>query len=180
MSNALKYAVLPGQVFQAAKATALFSNEPARSIFRVTWYLPLGFSWSCLVSLGSRLLVTRITIKLIFVRQTQQYTPCPKKTTSVITVQRNFRRQFEVDPPILNLCTVEKNFDLLPNFWYIKDSNITSGAQRKIFEKGTIFFGHPVFKMSVKLGTVTLRPPVKSLVSVSPRCISCSWKRIIT
>ena len=36
---------------------------------------------------------------------------------------------------------VEKNFDLLPNFWYIKDSNITSGAQRKIFEKGTIFFG---------------------------------------
>jgi aminopeptidase-like protein len=30
------------------------------------------------------------------------------------------------------------------NFWYIKDSNITSGAQRKIFEKGTLFFGHPV------------------------------------
>jgi hypothetical protein len=24
---------------------------------------------------------------------------------------------------------------------YIKDSNITSGAQRKIFENGTIFFG---------------------------------------
>jgi len=46
----------------------------------------------------------------------------------------------------LNLCKVEKkNFDLLPNFWYIKDSNITSGAQRKIFEKGTIFFGHPVY-----------------------------------
>jgi hypothetical protein len=37
------------------------------------------------------------------------YTPCPKKTTSVITAQRNFRRQFEVDPPILNLCKVEKN-----------------------------------------------------------------------
>ena len=36
------------------------------------------------------------------------FTPCPKKTTSVITVQRNFRRQFEVDPPILNLCKVEK------------------------------------------------------------------------
>ena len=68
----------------------------------------------------------------------------PKKTTSVITVQRNFRQQFEVDPPILNLCKVEKNFDLLPNFWYIKDSNITSGAQTKIFEKGTIFFGHSV------------------------------------
>ena len=50
--------------------------------------------------------------------------------------------------PILNLCKVEKNFDLLPNFWYIKDSNsnITSGAQRKIFEKGTIFFGHSVYK----------------------------------
>ena len=47
--------------------------------------------------------------------------------------------------PILNLCKVEKNFDLLPNFWYIKDSNITSGAQRKIFEKSTIFFGHSVF-----------------------------------
>ena len=72
-------------------------------------------------------------------------TPCPKKTTSVITVQRNFRRQFEVDPPILNLCKVEKNSDLLPNFWYIKVSNITSGAQRKIFEKGTIFFGHLVY-----------------------------------
>ena len=47
--------------------------------------------------------------------------------------------------PILNLCKVEKNFDLLSNFWYIKDSNILSGAQRKIFEKGTIFFGHPVY-----------------------------------
>ena len=46
--------------------------------------------------------------------------------------------------PILNLYKAEKNFDLLPNFWYIKDSNITLGAQRKIFEKGTIFFGHPV------------------------------------
>ena len=79
-------------------------------------------------------------------------TPCPKKTTSVITVQRIFRRQFEVDPPILNLCKVEKNFDLLPNVWYIKDSNITSGAQRKIFEKGTIFFGHSVlFLFSYKL-----------------------------
>jgi hypothetical protein len=50
------------------------------------------------------------------IRHSSHYTPCPKKTTSVITVQRNFRRQFEVDPPILNLCKVEKNFDLLPNF----------------------------------------------------------------
>jgi len=51
----------------------------------------------------------------------------------------------------LNLCKVEKNFDLLPNFWYIKDSNsnITSAAQRKIFEKGTIFFGHPVYVTKV-------------------------------
>ena len=50
--------------------------------------------------------------------------------------------------PILNLCKVEKNFDLLPNFWYIKDSNITSGAQRKIFEKDTIFFGHPLLSQA--------------------------------
>jgi hypothetical protein len=47
----------------------------------------------------------------------------------------------------LNLCKVEKNFNLLPNFWYIKDSNVTSGAKkRKIFEKGTNFFGHPVLQ----------------------------------
>jgi hypothetical protein len=54
----------------------------------------------------------------------------------------------------LNLCKAEKNFDLLPNFWYIKDSNITSEAQRKIFEKGTIFFGHPVYlpTMHIKVG----------------------------
>jgi hypothetical protein len=39
----------------------------------------------------------------------------------------------------LNLCKVEKNIDLLPNLLYIKDSNITSGAQIKIFEKGKIF-----------------------------------------
>ena len=45
----------------------------------------------------------------------------------------------------------KKNFDLLPNFWYIKDSIITSGAQRKIFEKGTIFFGQPVY--AVQQGT---------------------------
>ena len=73
---------------------------------------------------------------------------------SVITVQRKFWRQFEVDPPILNLCKVGKNFDLLPNFWYIKDSNITSGAQRKIFEKGTIFFG-PKLKLWITTGVCT-------------------------
>ena len=34
--------------------------------------------------------------------------------------------------------------------WYIKDSNITSGAQRNIFEKGAIFFGHPVLYWDVR------------------------------
>jgi hypothetical protein len=31
-----------------------------------------------------------------------------------------------------------------PPFPRAQNSNITSGAQRKIFEEGTIFFGHPV------------------------------------
>jgi hypothetical protein len=35
----------------------------------------------------------------------------------------------------LNLCKVEKKFDLLPNFLYIKDYNITLGAQIKKFGK---------------------------------------------
>jgi hypothetical protein len=33
----------------------------------------------------------------------------------------------------LNRCKVEKNFDLLPNFWSLQDSHITSGAQNKNF-----------------------------------------------
>jgi hypothetical protein len=44
------------------------------------------------------------------------------------------------------------SFDLLIDrlIWYIKDSNITSGAPRNIFEKGAIFFGHPVLYWDVR------------------------------
>jgi hypothetical protein len=74
---------------------------------------------------------------------------------SHIQVVRKRLYPFFIFKYILDICRVpkgahieslygRKNFDLLPNFWYIKD-NITSGAQRKIFEKGTIFFGHPAF-----------------------------------
>jgi hypothetical protein len=57
----------------SSKATEMLSDKSARSTSRVNGYLPLGFSWSYLVSLGRRMLVTRIKIKLIFVRQTQRH-----------------------------------------------------------------------------------------------------------
>jgi hypothetical protein len=44
--------------------------------------------------------------------------------------------------PILNLCKIEKETSI---YYLPFGINITSGAQRKIFEKGTIFFGHPVY-----------------------------------
>jgi hypothetical protein len=85
------------------------------------------------------------------------YTECPKKIVSFFIFFPRCPLCGEwcklhwllLDTPTFDWNTrrsrghkVEKNFDLLPNFWYIKDSNITSGAPKKFFEKGTIFFGH--------------------------------------